>query len=121
TFFLKAGLQPPGARRSRTTTMPGHQGLAGRPPVRSGQRAAAGRQEVPVHLHRFKLTAQFQLAEVLKAMGMTRVFTPGEADLSGMTRRPQFYVTAVVHKAFVDVNEEGMEATAATGSSWDSG
>jgi serine protease inhibitor len=39
------------------------------------------KQEVRVYLPRFRLTSQFQLAEVLKAMGMSRVFTPGEAEI----------------------------------------
>jgi serpin B len=73
------------------------------------------KQEVRVVLPRFKLTSQFQLAEVLKAMGMSRVFTPGEADLSGMSSEEELFVSAVIHKAFVDVNEEGTEAAAATG------
>jgi serpin B len=73
------------------------------------------KQEVRVHLPRFTLTSQFQLAEVLKAMGMTRAFTPGEADLTGMSSEGELFVSAVIHKAFVDVNEEGTEAAAATG------
>jgi serpin B len=72
-------------------------------------------QEVRVYLPRFTLTSQFQLADVLKAMGMTRVFTPGEVDLSGMSSEEELFVSAVIHKAFVDVNEEGTEAAAATG------
>ncbi len=73
------------------------------------------KQEVRVHLPRFKLDSQFQLAEVLKEMGMTRVFTRGQADLSGMSSEEELFVSAVIHKAFVDVNEEGTEAAAATG------
>ena len=72
------------------------------------------KQEVRVYLPRFTLTSQFQLAKVLKAMGMTRVFTPGEADLSGMSSEQELFVSAVIHKAYVDVNEEGTEAAAAT-------
>jgi serpin B len=73
------------------------------------------KQEVRVHLPRFRLESQFQLADVLKSMGMTRAFTPGEADLTGMSSEQELYVSAVIHKAFVDVNEEGTEAAAATG------
>jgi serpin B len=73
------------------------------------------KQKVRVYLPRFKLTSQFQLAEVLKAMGMTRVFTPREADLSGMSSEAELFLSAVIHKAFVEVNEEGTEAAAATG------
>jgi serpin B len=73
------------------------------------------KQEVRVTLPRFRLTSQFQLAAALKAMGMTRAFTPGEADLSGMSSEEGLSLSAVIHKAFVDVNEEGTEAAAATG------
>jgi serpin B len=77
--------------------------------------SALRKQEVRVHMPRFTLTSQFQLGNVLKAMGMTRVFTPGEADLTGMSSEQEMFVSAVIHKAFVDVNEEGAEAAAATG------
>jgi serpin B len=73
------------------------------------------KREVRVNLPRFRLESQFQLSYVLKTMGMTRVFTPGEADLSGMSSEEELFVSAVIHKAFVDVNEEGTEAAAATG------
>ncbi len=73
------------------------------------------KQEVQVHLPRFKLTSRFQLADVLKAMGMPRAFMPGVADLTGMSSEEELYLSAVIHKAFVDVNEEGTEAAAATG------
>jgi serpin B len=72
------------------------------------------KQEVQVYLPRFKLTSQFQLADVLKAMGMTRAFNSEEADFSGMTNPTKLFLSAVIHKAFVDVNEEGTEAAAAT-------
>jgi serpin B len=48
-------------------------------------------------------------------MGMPLLFTPGQADLSGMNGARNLFVGAVVHKAFVDVNEEGTEAASATG------
>ncbi len=72
-------------------------------------------QEVRVHLPRFRVSSQFQLAGVLKAMGMTRAFTPGEADLSGVSSDQSLFLSAVVHKAFVEVNEQGTAAAAVTG------
>lgn len=78
-----------------------------------------GRQKVIVYVPRFKMTSQFSLKETLEAMGMTLPFTQ-KADFSRMSRTKganegDLYITAVIHKAFVDVNEEGTEAAAATG------
>lgn len=70
-------------------------------------------QEVVVSFPRFKTTSQFSLGEVLHAMGMTDAFS-GSADFSGMTGEKDLFISAVIHKAFVDVNEEGTEAAAAT-------
>lgn len=70
--------------------------------------------EIQVSLPRFKATSVFDLAEVLKSLGMTRAFTSGEADFSGITGHRDLFLSGVVHKAFVEVNEEGTEAAAAT-------
>ena len=69
--------------------------------------------EIAVHLPRFSTSAEFELAEVLTAMGMPGAFTG--ADFSGMTGNRDLSISEVVHKAYVDVNEEGTEAAAATG------
>lgn len=71
-------------------------------------------QKVNVFLPKFKLTEQFTLADTLARMGMPIPFSP-QADLSGMDGTRDLYISAVVHKAYVDVNEEGTEAAAATG------
>lgn len=72
-------------------------------------------REVQLSLPKFKMTREVTLNDPLKAMGMRLVFTE-KADLSGMAGSPgELCVTAVLHKAFVDVNEEGTEAAGATG------
>ena len=71
--------------------------------------------EVQVFLPKFKTTAQFMLSGTLQAMGMKSAFDPNTANFSGMTDGEAFFISAVIHKAFVDVNEEGTEAAAATG------
>jgi len=78
-------------------------------------RSTLEEQEVIVALPKFKMTSEFSLAEVLKSMGMTDAFDQHNADLSGMTGKRDLFITAVLHKAFVEVNEEGTEAAAATG------
>jgi serpin B len=73
-------------------------------------------QEVVVFLPRFKLISQFRVDAALQALGMVDAFSPGKADFAGMDGKPHWlYIGAVLHKAFVDVNEEGTEAAAATG------
>jgi serpin B len=70
-------------------------------------------QKVIVTIPKFKTTAEFELSATLSAMGMKEAFTMA-ADFSGMNGKKDLFISAVVHKAFVDVNEEGTEAAAAT-------
>ncbi|KAM4803064.1 serpin B4-like isoform X1 [Urocitellus parryii] len=70
---------------------------------------------VNVRLPRFKVEETYDLKTMLRAMGMEDVFCPQKADLSGMTGTQGLSVSKVLHKSFVEVNEEGTEAAAATG------
>jgi serine protease inhibitor len=73
------------------------------------------KRKVRVFLPRFKMTSQFTLNNTLIAMGMADAFDMGKADFSGMDgRKAWLYIAAAIHKAFIEVNEEGTEAAAAT-------
>ena len=64
-------------------------------------------REVDVTLPRFKVTAEFQLKDALTDLGMPLAFSPGKADFSGIATGEPLRLSAVVHKAYVDVNEKG--------------
>ncbi|MFW6115773.1 MAG: serpin family protein, partial [Chloroflexota bacterium] len=71
------------------------------------------RQQVALTMPKFEYDARLSLAETLAALGMPVAFS-GEADFSGMTGSGGLFISEVVHKAFVSVDEEGTEAAAAT-------
>jgi len=71
-------------------------------------------QEVTLKMPRFRVESAFNLARTLAAMGMPSAFQPDQADFSGMDGARDLYIGAVLHKAFVSVDEAGTEAAAAT-------
>jgi serpin B len=76
--------------------------------------SALARRKVDVFLPRFKLSSEFSLSSALGAMGMSHAFDEIQADFTGISTQEKLYISAVLHKAFVDLNEEGTEAAAAT-------
>lgn len=70
-------------------------------------------RQVKVHFPRFTMETKYFLPRILSVMGMPTAFTT-DADFSGMDSGRDLFITNVIHQAFVEVNEEGTEAAAAT-------
>jgi serpin B len=69
--------------------------------------------EVTLTMPRFEFDSEFSLKDTLAEMGMPIAFSDA-ADFSGMTGTPDLYISEVIHKAFVSLDEAGTEAAAAT-------
>ncbi len=69
--------------------------------------------DVEVYFPKFKFETKYFMKETFENMGMPNAFSY-DADFSGMTGTKNLYVSNVIHQAFVEVNEEGTEAAAAT-------
>jgi serpin B len=110
-------------RLSMLIILPAQGGLKELETKLSPEQLSAWKQElyeerVDVRLPKFVLNAKYSLPETLAEMGMPSAFTL-QADFSGMDGKKDLYIREVVHQGFVEVNEEGTEAAAATGVSMD--
>ena len=72
------------------------------------------RRKVNIYIPKFKFETNYFLSETLSNLGMPTAFT-NSADFSGMTGTKDLKIDKVIHQAFIEVNEEGTEAAAATG------
>ncbi|MBN1367831.1 MAG: serpin family protein [Dehalococcoidales bacterium] len=72
------------------------------------------RTQVVLTMPKFEFESSFNLNDALKELGMTDAFNGGAADFSGMTGDRSLYISDVIHRAFVSVDEAGTEAAAAT-------
>jgi serpin B len=70
--------------------------------------------EAQVFIPKFKFDTKYSMAKDLAEMGMPTAFNSDKADFSGMDGSKDLYISNVIHQAYVDVNEEGTEAAAAT-------
>jgi serpin B len=71
-------------------------------------------QQVELHIPKFSFESEFGLVSTLKQLGMQDAFNPETANFSGIDGTREMVIKDVIHKAFVDVDEEGTEAAAAT-------
>ena len=72
-------------------------------------------RDVKVGVPKFKIESTHDLEDPLKKIGLEHMFDANKADFSGMTGNKDLYVSKVIQKAFIEVNEEGAEASAAAG------
>jgi serpin B len=70
--------------------------------------------EVNLKMPKFEFEKSLGLGQILQEMGMSTAFDPYRADFSGIDDNRDLYITNVLHKAFISVNENGTEAAAAT-------
>lgn len=68
-----------------------------------------------VSLPRFQLSHAFNATELVQSLGADAMFSPSEADFSGITEEDGLFVDIIQHEAFIRVDEQGTEAAAATG------
>lgn len=89
--------------------------LAGLTPERiEAARKALRPAQVSLYLPKFHFETRYLLEDMLRGLGMPDAFDEAKADFSGMTGNKDLYIGHVIHQAFIDVNEEGSEAAAAT-------
>jgi len=70
--------------------------------------------EIQISIPPFKFEYEKTLNEILSKMGMSVAFDPNLADFSKINNENQLYISKVIHKTYIEVNEDGSEAAAAT-------
>ncbi|XP_022358565.1 serpin E3 isoform X2 [Enhydra lutris kenyoni] len=73
------------------------------------------RARMDVFLPRFRIQNHFNLKSILNSWGVTNLFDPLKANLKGISGQDDFYVSEAIHKAKIEVSEEGTEASTAAG------
>ncbi|KFQ20230.1 Serpin B10, partial [Merops nubicus] len=72
------------------------------------------KMKMEVYLPRFTLEEKYNLKDTLNKMGIQDAFTEGQADFTGMSETGDLFLSQVFHKCYLEVNEEGTEAAAAS-------
>uniref|UniRef100_A0A8D0FAI0 Serpin family B member 10 n=1 Tax=Strix occidentalis caurina TaxID=311401 RepID=A0A8D0FAI0_STROC len=75
------------------------------------------KMKMEVYLPRFTLEEKYDLKSTLSRMGIQDAFTEGQADFTGMSENGDLVLSQVFHKCYLEVNEEGTEAAAASSAS----
>lgn len=70
--------------------------------------------KMEVYLPRFTLEEKYDLKSTLSRMGMQDAFTEGQADFTGISENNDLFLSQAFHKCYLEVNEEGTEAAAAS-------
>jgi len=70
--------------------------------------------KINIDIPKFKFKTEYNLNNILTKMGMIEAFSAVDADFSGMDGTKNLFISDILHKAYVEVNEEGTEAAAAT-------
>ena len=71
--------------------------------------------ETPILIPKFEIKSEYKMKDILSEIGIKDVFDENASDLSGISKNASLYVDEVYHEAYIKVNEEGTEASAATG------
>lgn len=72
-------------------------------------------KRVAISFPQFTLEDSYDLNSVLQDMGITDIFDEKKADLTGISPDPRLYLSKVVHRTFVEVDENGTQAVGASG------
>ncbi|KFQ88639.1 Serpin B10 [Phoenicopterus ruber ruber] len=72
------------------------------------------KMKMEVYLPRFTLEEKYDLKSTLSRMGIQDAFIEGQADFTGMSENGELFLSQVFHKCYLEVNEEGTEAAAAS-------
>uniref|UniRef100_UPI0035900314 neuroserpin-like n=1 Tax=Myxine glutinosa TaxID=7769 RepID=UPI0035900314 len=88
-----------------------------RPRLLSDWPKSLKKQMVELYLPRFQMQIENDLQEMLKILNVTDIFNPDSADLSSISETRDLFVSRIMHRAFIEVNENGNEAISSTGSS----
>ena len=77
--------------------------------------ASMRRTDVQIWMPKFTFTQELSLRGILSQLGLPSLFDPELADLSAMNGRKDLYVSDIVHKSFIEINEQGSEVSSASG------